>query len=182
MFRIKSFQFVVVIFLLGGVIGVAAQQRPDDWPGMPDARGRRNNDDDRVLNEMLSKQRSAKEKKDYEELVERAEKALTLSEELGKAIEKDEHLIAADQKKLVELEKLAVKIRSDLGGSDDDANAEVTKKEEPLTLKESFKILRESTAKMADEIKKSTRYSISVVAIESSNAVIRIARFLRLKN
>lgn len=181
MYRIRQIQFVFIFVFLFGAVSVFAQTS-DDW-GFPDARSRRNRDDEKVLNDMLAKQRSAKEKKDHEEMVSRAEKALALSEALGKSIEKNDHLAPADQKKLVELEKLALKIRSDLGGSDDDESVEVTsKRDDSLSLKESFAILRDSTVKMADEIKKTTRYSISVVAIESSNAVIRIARFLRLRS
>lgn len=181
MYRIRQIQFVLIFVFLFGAVSVFAQTS-DDW-GIPDARGRRNNDDEEVLKEMLAKQRSAKDKKDHEEMVGRAEKALELSEALGKSIEKSAHLAPADQKKLIELEKLALKIRNDLGGSDDDESFETaSNKTDSLSLKENFLILRDSTVKMADEIKKTTRYSISVVAIESSNAVIRIARFLRLRS
>lgn len=182
MFRSRLLQLILVLLIASGAVAVSAQTN-DDW-GFPDARGRRNNDDEKVINDMLAKQRSAKEKKDHEEMVERAEKALALSEDLGNAVEKDQNLTPDDQKKLAELEKLALKIRSDLGGGDDDAEAEENelKKAGSLTLRERFRVLRDNTARMADEIKKTTRYSISVVAIESSNAVIRIARFLRLRS
>ena len=180
MLRISFSQTVLLASFLLGTLSVSAQSS-DDW-GFPEARGRRNNDDEKVVKDMLAKQRSAKEKKEHEEMVERAEKALALSEEINASLEKNENLGPSDQKRLAELEKLVLKIRGDLGGSDDDRTARDEKDNGSLTLRESFLLLRDSTVKMADEIKKTTRYSISVVAIESSNAVIKIVRFLRLRS
>ena len=48
--------------------------------------------------------------------------------------------------------------------------------------REAFLRLKRSTETLVAEIKKSTRFSVSVLAIESSNTLIRLARFLRLKN
>jgi len=42
-----------------------------------------------------------------------------------------------------------------------------------------FKILQTSTGKLVGELKKTSRYSVSVVAIQSSNAFLKIIKFIR---
>ena len=58
-----------------------------------------------------------KEKKDYEEHVERAQEARDLAAELQKTYEIAHSFNAADYKKLERLEKLTRRIRNEVGGS-----------------------------------------------------------------
>jgi hypothetical protein len=39
--------------------------------------------------------------------------------------------------------------------------------------------LQNNTVKLVDELRKTTRYSVSVVAVESSNLLLKVVRFLR---
>ena len=129
------------------------------------------------IQESLAKQRIEREKKDYAELLARGEEAVKLSDELEKSFAQNNRISPTDQKKLDRLEKLVKKIRSELGGDDDDKNAELGNKS--LSIVNALETLRDNTLKLVDELKKTTRYSVSVVAVESSNLLLKVVRFLR---
>ena len=168
------------MFALSAIALNAQTASNDPWP-FPDRR--RPDDDARIVKEMLAKQQTAREKKEYAELVEKGESALKISEQLEKAFSKNEQLSLADRERLEEFEKIVAKIRDDLGGDDDgDTSIALKDKETPRDVREGFLYLKRSTENLVSEIKKSTRFSVSVVAIESSNTLIRLARFLRLKS
>lgn len=173
--------FIATLFLAFFAVAISAQTASNDpWP-FPDRR--KPDDDSRLVKEMLAKQQTAREKKEYEELVERGEAALTLSTELERSFRKKEELTETERKKLEEFEKLVSRIRKDLGGADDrDAEIGFKEKDSPRDVREGFVYLKRSTEKLVSEIKRSTRFSVSVLAIESSNTLIRLARFLRLTN
>ncbi len=131
------------------------------------------------IKESLAKQRIQREKQDYEELLKRGEEAVKLSEELDKSFAAGKLLSSEDRKKLDRLEKIVRKIRSDLGG-DDDEQAAVKEEDSPLSMANAFKVLQENTVKLVDTLKKSTRYTISAVAIQSTNLLLKIVKFMRL--
>lgn len=131
------------------------------------------------VKENLAKSRIAKEKKDYEELIKRGEEALKLSEDLEKSFDENKTLSSQDRKKLERLEKLVKRIRSDLGGGDDRESLE-NDDNTPLSIATAFKYLQENTVKLVEELKKSTRYSVSAVAIQSTNFLLRIVKFVRI--
>jgi hypothetical protein len=138
------------------------------------------------VGEMVEKQRILRQKKEHQEMLRRGDEALKLSEELEESFNDGSGLSTEDLQKLEALEKVVGKIRDDLGGDDDDDEKVLKDSSGPENnarrdVVSAFKFLRDSTVKLVDELKKSSRFSISVAAVESSNAVIRIARFLRLK-
>lgn len=131
------------------------------------------------IKETMEKQRIEREKKQYEDLLERSEEAVKLSEELEKSFAVSNQLSADDRKKLDRLEKLLKKIRSELGG-DDEGELEVElDKESPSNIRSAFQTLQKNAAQLFSEIKKSTRYSISVVAIRTSNVLLKLVKFIR---
>ena len=65
--------------------------------------------------------------------------------------------------------------------TDDPVAANSEDNPKPSNLEEGFKYLQSTTTKLVDELKKTTRFSISVVAIQTSNNVLKLVRFLRLK-
>lgn len=130
------------------------------------------------IKENLAKQRIEQEKKDYEELIKRGEEAMKLSEELEKAFAANNTLSSDDRKKLDRLEKLVKRIRSDLGG-DDDEETSVSDEDTPLSMANAFQVLKENTVKLVEQLKKSTRYTISAVAIKSTNLLLKVVRFMR---
>ena len=167
-------QIVSVLFsvLIVGVVVGFGQADPFN-------RDPRREEEAKIIKDMLSKQQSEREKKEHGELLERADTALELSDELEKALQDGRRLTSAEEKKLVELEKVVKKIRDDLGGDDDE---EAEKEGGPRDVKDAFIALRKSTLELVDEVKKTTRFSISAAAIQSSNTVLRLVRFLRFRN
>jgi len=133
----------------------------------------------RSFSEVMAKHRIEQAKKDHDEMIARGDDALQLSDQIETSYEKTGSLTRQDRQKLEELEKVVVRIRKELGG-DDEEEATVDEKS-PSSLGEAVKYLQTTTAKMVDELKKSTRFTISAAAIQTSNAVIRVARFLRLR-
>lgn len=127
------------------------------------------------IKETLAKQRIEEIKKDYDELLEKGEKAVKLSEELQKSFAKNNKFTAQDKNKLKDLEKLLKKIRKDLGGDNDDDEVP----EKPTSTANAVTSLKEKTENLFEEIKKTSRYTISAVAIKSSNALLNIVKFLR---
>jgi hypothetical protein len=181
---IKSF----IVALLLAVSGSAAYAQND----MPDAsqstlRPRRSEETPRGMPEMLAKQRTERDKRDHKEMLERGEQALRLTNQLEASFVQNKSFSREDETKLVSLEKVVIKIREELGGDDegesrDDANyLKSTDEPRPSTAEEAFKFLQSTTVKLVDELKKTTRFTISVIAIQSSNSVLKLVKFLRLR-
>jgi hypothetical protein len=165
------FLFFVMAF---GALCVNAQF-PDASSPTPDGRPRKE-DLPKGLKESLLKSRIEEEKKEYDERIKRGEEAAKLSEELSKSFEQNQTLSAEDVKKLVRLEKLVKKIRDDLGGEDDneaDANSK------PSSMMNALKSVQENASNLLSALKKTTRLTISAVAIETSNTVLKLVRFIR---
>lgn len=128
------------------------------------------------VQESLKKQELKQLKKDYEELLANGEEAVKLSEEVESSYNKHNKLSSADTEKLEKIEKLLKKIRKELGGDDDVSEEEI---EKPATMKNAISTLKENAVSLFDELKKTSRYSISVVAIQSSNTLLNIVRYIR---
>jgi len=131
------------------------------------------------VKENFAKMCIEQQKKEYAEMLKRGDEALKLSEEIEKSFAAGNALSAEDRKKLERLEKLVKKIRGDLGGDDDGNENEVSEDNEPISMANAFSVLKENTLKLVSELKKSTRYTISAVAIKSSNLLLKVVKFLR---
>jgi len=168
----------------------AALSQPDPSV-LPGARDNDRDSPPKSLRDQMEKMRIAKEKKDFEAMLERGEQALRLSEQLEKKLELTNQINAEDADKLDALEKIVKKIRSELGGRDSDSatdsneeEADVQNADEPKAstpLLDAFRSLRSHTVRLVNELKKTTRFSISTAAIRTSNAVLTLTRFLRLR-
>lgn len=165
----SKFPKLIFIFLLvlASVSLTSAQTERNPQPklDLPDA-----------MKENLAKRRIKDEEEEYQELIKRGEEAVKISEELSKSFEKNQKLSSEDQKKLEKLEKVVKKIRRDLGAEDDKEDEE----NKPSSLMNTLTTIKEKSSNLLSELKKTSRYSISVVAVESSNAVFKLVRFLRL--
>jgi membrane-associated HD superfamily phosphohydrolase len=172
-FKLSRLIFIAILLTLT-VICVNAQ---NELPDASTRSGKSNNREDfpKGIKESLAKSRIEREKKDYEELLRNGEEAVKLSESLEKSFTESNKLSAEDQKKLDRLEKLAKKIRRELGANDNDNVDE----ENPSSMLNAFKTLQSSTSELVAELKKTTRHSISVVAIQSSNAFLKVIKFIR---
>ena len=131
------------------------------------------------IKEMLARGRIEREKKDFEQLLERGNEAIKLSDELEKSFSKNNQLSSDDRKKLDRLEKVLKKIREGIGGKDDDSET-IQGDDRPLSLLGALQTLQSTTGKLVDELKKNSRYTVSVIAVESSNLLLKVVRFLRL--
>jgi hypothetical protein len=172
--------------------GILVYSQP---PDMPDAttsspRGRRSEEAPKGLSEMLARQRLDRDKKDYEEMLDRGEEALKLANQLETSFEQNKAVSQQDRARLEALEKVVTRIRKELGADDDaviggkdDGHEYMPQADEPKpsTVEEAVGYLQSTTAKLVDELKKTTRFSVSVVAIQTSNTALKLVRFLRLK-
>ncbi len=182
-----SFLKLLLIITIFQLAGLAVSAQTDASSGSPYDNGKRGDDGPKTktIEEMLFKQRLLKEKKDHDELLKRGDEALFLSKQLENAFEQNNTISSQDKQKLLELERLVVKIRKELGGEDaDDDEEDVSaspQETKPSTLKEAFLYLQSTTGKLVDELKKTSRFSISAAAIQSSNKVLKLVRFLRIR-
>ncbi len=159
-------RLIFAVLLISAASICALAQFPDTEPSKEDY--------PKTVKETLAKGRIDREKKDFQQLIERGEEAAKISGEISKSFAKYNKFSSDDQKKLDRLEKLVKKIRSELGGDDDDSV-----EDKPSSISAAVKTLQDTTGNLVNMIKKSTRYSVSVTAIESSNALLKIVRFIR---
>lgn len=165
------FTFAVLLTAVGAIF---AQGDATTRNGTPAAK----EDLPKNIQESLAKQRIERDKKDYAELLARGEEAVKISEDLEKSFTQNNQLSIEDRKKLDRLEKIVKKIRSELGGDDDEQQV-VFEDDQPATVVNALKTLQNNAGKLFGELKKTTRYSVSVVAVESSNLLLKVVRFLR---
>jgi hypothetical protein len=168
-FSILKFTFFLLIFSFASA-SAYAQIDASTPNGTP-----RKEDLPKNIKETLKKHEIERNRKNHDEMLKSGEEAFQLSEELVESFEKSNQLSAKDLAKLEKIEKIVKKIRTRLGGGDEDSKEEI----KPSTLEAAVKTLRETTGDLLEELKKTTRYSISVVAIQSSNSLLGIVRLLR---
>lgn len=116
-----------------------------------------------------------KEKKEYEEHVERAKEARDLAAELQKTYEIAHSFNAADYKKLERLEKLTRRIRNEVGGSQTDADP----KDLPRTIADAVPLLGEMAKELCDEVEKTPRRVVSTSIIDQANKLVALIQYLR---
>jgi DNA-binding transcriptional regulator GbsR (MarR family) len=151
---------MMVFFISATVLAVNAQTDASNRsPG-----SNQKEDLPKGIKESLAKQRIEREKKDFADLLKRGEEALKLTDELKQSFAQNNTFSIEDQKKLDRLEKVVKKIRNEIGGDDGDEQAE----DKPLSILSALKTLQSNTIKLVDELKKTSRYSISVVLLTSN--------------
>ena len=136
------------------------------------------------MQEMLKRMQIAEVKKQYSEMLDRGDQAAKLADAIEQSVKEHKDFTRQDREKIDSLEKLVKKIRGELGGEDGDVSDEDENatKNPPANRIEAATALQDLTLKMQDELKKTTRFSISATAIERTNAVLRIIQFIRAQN
>lgn len=157
-----------------------AAQSSEAWPPVEEQKD--DSDRPKSIRETLEKLRIDKEKKEFDSMLERSERAVLLADDLEKTLSGRSTFTKKDLEKIETLEKLVKKIRSDLGGQNDEENKYKSETGFPGNITDSIGTLKKSTVDLMEELRKSTRFTVSAAAIQSSNAVLRIARFLRIAN
>ncbi|NNE67287.1 MAG: hypothetical protein HKN33_12040 [Pyrinomonadaceae bacterium] len=168
------------IAALFGLPGTAAAQINQQCPHIEPLLQQQERRDRRsavTVREQLIKLCIQENKKDFEKLIERTEEIAKLSGELQTSFDENKSLSKDDKQKLKRVEKLVKKVRSELRASGDDEDKEL-----PQDVVEALKLLQESASNLVSEIKKTTRHSVSLVAIKTSNTVMSIVKFLRFGN
>ena len=189
MFR-KTIHIFAFLFVLAVTAAVA--QNADGASSLYPRTNERE-DQPKNIKEQLEKLRIEKEKKDHEAMLLRGDEALKISEQLERKINANAQLDSKDRDQLESLEKILKKIRNELGGDDDsetaadpnaDANDQTRAKPDtrPKDVVDGIKVLRSATITLVDELKKTTRFTISAAAIQTTNTVLRITRFLKFWN
>lgn len=171
--------FTLAAIVAFGFFGVFAQSADSRTPGSQ--RSEDKEDQPKGIKEMLEKMRIAKEKKEHDEMIERGEEVLRIATQIDKSYAANAKFTDDDLARLASIEQKVKKIRNELGGKDDDEPLNEDRDDTPSAFVEAFKTFRSTTEKLVDELKKTTRFSISAVAIESSNTVMKLARFLRIR-
>lgn len=173
------------VLLLIGLGSSAASAQNADNRTAPPGQGREEEWHPKPVRERLKEMQIERDKKEHEEMLERGDKALALSKELEESLATRARLDSEDLGKLEDLEKLVKKIRKDLGGDDDGGEAkpdnESAQSDNNGDVVSGFRSLQKATVRLVDELQKTTRFTISAAAIQSSNSVLRIVRFLRLR-
>lgn len=176
--RLFTISILFAAILTAALNSSAQDRRVDETPLLP--RGNRQQDDaPQGVRDMLIRMQIEKAKKDFEERLDRAERASKLSHQIGSSVEKTSKVSNEDRQRIDDLEKITKDLLDDLGGDADDLISEVTDQDTGKTPAATAKELESAVAIMAAELKKTTRFTISAAAIESSGAVLRIVRVLR---
>ncbi|CAN5346180.1 hypothetical protein BH20ACI2_BH20ACI2_12220 [soil metagenome] len=172
---------ILSAFFLIGALQCHAQSAADNQSSVLGRPGESDKDDrPRTIRDTMQKMRIEKEKKDFQRMIERGEEVVKIAAELEQSLEQKGQLTGQEIAKLASVEKLAKQIRSDLGGGDDDGTDGIRSHDSGFNVIEAIRTLRSSTEDLFNELQKTTRFTISATAIQSSNAVLRLARFMRI--
>lgn len=171
---LKSLFLIVVCFAAG--VSIHAQSADSDGR-LSRGAGIKEDDFPEGFRESLAKRRIKAEQEEFQELIDRGEEAVKISDEVYKSFEAKKNLTAEDSKKIERLEKVVKKIRQDLGAEDDGNDDDKIAK--PSSLQNTLTNIKETTTGLLSELKKTTRHSISVIAIQSSNSLLKLVRFAK---
>jgi hypothetical protein len=132
------------------------------------------------MNESQDRLRIERDKKEHDEMIERGDELVNRSTHLEKTVEASGSITSREMAQVSAIEKLAKKIRNQLGGDDDDNDTRINRTGNgSMSATEAVKSLRTTSAELQEELKKPSRFTISAAAIERSNEVIRLVRYLR---
>lgn len=125
--------------------------------------------------EMLRRAEIRREEETHKEMVERADEAAQIGDELLSSYKKNNTLTRDDQKRLERLEKLARKIRGGAGGSDDEEKLS----DPPGRVEGAVSRLAKLTCDLKESVSKTSRLVISAGVIRRSNEMIELIRHIR---
>lgn len=125
--------------------------------------------------EMLRRAEIRHEEETHREMVERADEAAQIGDEILASFRKNNALTRDDLKKLERMEKLARKIRGTAGGSDGDKDLS----DPPGVIEGAVKRLAELSGALKKSVSKTSRLVISAAVIERSNEMIDLIRHIR---
>jgi hypothetical protein len=151
----------------------SAQSVQDSLPGVSNQGPGR--DMGNPAEEIISRAAIKHEEEQHKDMVERADEAALIGEQLLTSFRKNKAFDRDDLKKLERMEKLARKIRGGAGGSDDDEPLE----NPPQQLDAAVSRLSEVADKLNKSVQKTSRLVISAAVINSSNELIELIKHIR---
>jgi len=113
--------------------------------------------------------------KERQENLDRAREAAQLATEIRDGFSKNKVLNTNDLKRLERLEKIARRIRSRAGGSDDDEPLDNV----PTALESAISRLADTSQALCKGVEKTPRQVVSASVIERANELLEIIRFIR---
>jgi len=125
--------------------------------------------------EMLRRAEIRHEEENHKEMVERADEAAEIGDEILSSFRQTNSLTRDDLKKLERLVKLARKIRGGAGGSDDDKQL----RDPPGKIEGALSRLSSLAGDLKKSVSKTSRLVISAAVIERSNEMIELIRHIR---
>jgi hypothetical protein len=128
-----------------------------------------------LAEEMRIKREIKSAEKDHKQNLERAKEVSDLGQELAASFRKDNSLDPEDIKKLEKIEKLAKRIRSEAGGSDD----EVTMEKRPGDLVEAMNCVAKVSASLNEKVQETPRQVVSATIIDKANVLLELIRIVR---
>jgi hypothetical protein len=163
--------------LLAALLALQTAGASAQLPGADESsqRGQRSRDFGSPEAEMLRRAEIRREEETHKEMVERADEAAQLGDELLSSYKKNNSLTRDDVKRLERIEKLARKIRSGAGGSDDEEDLN----DPPVKVEGAVARLAKLTCDLKESVSKTSRLVISANVIERSNEMIELIRHIR---
>jgi len=125
--------------------------------------------------EILQRAQIKHEEDTHKEMVERAGEMAHIGDEILNSFEHSKSLSRDDLKKLDRMEKLARKIRSNAGASDDEGDLQ----ESPGHIEDAVKRLAEIADTLKKNVEKTSRLVISASVIKNSNELIGLIRRIK---
>lgn len=140
--------------------------------GSPDSTDQRGNS---MAEEMRIKREIKSAEKDHQQNLQRAKEISDLGQELADSFKKSNSLAREDIKKLEKLEKLAKRIRSEAGGSED----EVAIEKKPGDLVEAMNCVARVSASLNEKVQETPRQVVSTSIIDKANVLLELIRIVR---
>ena len=165
--------------LLLASLSVHGQVRPGPTPPDPPRTSNPEKDDlgadiGSHESEMRARLLLKREKKDYEENLDRAREAAQIASQLRDTFEAKKSFSAEDKKKMERMEKLTRRIRNEAGGSESDVKPEV-----PPLIETIVKRVAEVAEDLRKEVEKTPRRVISATVIDKSTKLLGLIQHLR---
>jgi hypothetical protein len=128
-----------------------------------------------MAEEMRIKREIKSAEKDHQQNLDRAKEACDLGQALVESFKKNNSLVREDIKKLEKLEKLAKRIRSEAGGSEDDVSLE----KRPGNLEEAMNCVSKVSASLNEKVQETPRQVVSATIIDNANVLLELIRLVR---
>ena len=167
----RAIAFILALLALD-TAGASAQVAGADQPS---PRSQRASDFGRPEAEMLRRAEIRREEETHKDMVERADEAAQIGDELLTSYKRNSTLTRDDQKRLERLEKLARKIRGGAGGSDDEEELS----DPPGQVEDAVTRLAKLSCDLKESVSKTSRLVISAGVIRRSNEIIELIRHIR---